>query len=74
MPAVRTYPVGVPSWIDLETAEPDATVPFYRDLLGWTFEDVRSSDAGQYLVASLDGQTVAAIASGDAIDSAPPRM
>lgn len=35
----RTYPQGVPCWID--TTQPDiaAAAEFYAGLFGWTFED-----------------------------------
>ena len=58
---MRTYPHGVPCWIDTEQPEPHDAARFYGELLGWTFED---SARGSYLVASLDGQDVAAIAPG----------
>ena len=63
----RTYPQGVPSWVDLEV--PDATVvaPFYEAVLGWTLTDAMPAGAaGRYLIATVDGQDVAAIASGAA--------
>jgi predicted enzyme related to lactoylglutathione lyase len=58
----RTYPPGVPCWIDLEPADPDAACRFYGTLLGWTFDDaVPPGGDEHYLIASLDGQTVGAI-------------
>lgn len=63
----RTYPTGVPSWIDLEI--PDATVvaPFSASVLGWTLTDAMPPGApGHYLIATLDGKDVGAIASGAA--------
>ena len=36
----RTYPHGVPSWIDLETPDVDAALGFYRDLFGWRFTEM----------------------------------
>lgn len=56
----RTYPTGVPSWIDLELRDVEAAQTFYAELLGWTFEDATPPGSSQrYLVASLDGQEVA---------------
>ncbi|WP_374455461.1 VOC family protein [Nocardioides sp.] len=55
----RTYPDGVPSWIDLEQRDLTATREFYGGLLGWQFEVV---GAGQYVIASLDGRDVAGLA------------
>jgi predicted enzyme related to lactoylglutathione lyase len=69
----RTYPTGVPSWIDLETPDAAAVVPFYEAVLGWTLTDAMPPGApGHYLIATIDGQDVAAIASGVAsIGSSP---
>jgi uncharacterized protein len=58
----RTYPAGVPSWIDVASTEPEATCAFYGDLFGWTFEDMVPPEApGSYFVARLDGHDVAAV-------------
>lgn len=58
----RTYPPGVPSWIDVATSDPDATCDFYGGLFGWSFEDMVPADApGSYFVARLDGHDVAAV-------------
>lgn len=65
----RTYPAGVPCWVDTEQPDPDATCGFYGELFGWTFEDAVPAQApGSYLIASLDGHDVAAVAAG----SGPP--
>lgn len=61
---VRTYPAGVPCWIDTEQPEPAATCAFYSELFGWTFDQVTPPDAPEsYAIASLDGLAVAAVAS-----------
>ena len=61
----RTYPQGVPSWIDLETPDATAIAPFYEAVLGWTLTDAMPPGApGHYLIATIDGKDVAAIASG----------
>jgi uncharacterized protein len=61
----RTYPAGVPCWVDTEQPDPDAACRFYGELFGWTFEDAVPAQApGSYLVASRDGEDVAAIAPG----------
>jgi predicted enzyme related to lactoylglutathione lyase len=58
----RTYPHGVPSWVDTEQPDPDAAVHFYGGLFGWTFENVMPPGApGSYLIARLDGKDVAAV-------------
>jgi uncharacterized protein len=35
----RTYPAGVPCWVDTAQPDPEAACRFYRELFGWTFED-----------------------------------
>jgi predicted enzyme related to lactoylglutathione lyase len=65
----RTYPHGVTCWIDTEQPDPQAADRFYSGLFGWTLTDAVPADApGSYLIATIDGQDVAAIgpASGDA--------
>lgn len=37
MPERTGYPNGVPSWVDLATADVDASVAFYSGLFGWTY-------------------------------------
>ncbi|MCQ6271215.1 VOC family protein [Pseudarthrobacter sp. R1] len=60
----RTYPQGVPCWIDTEQPDVNAAADFYGGLFGWTFEDVMPpGEPGRYLIAKLDGRDVAGIAS-----------
>jgi predicted enzyme related to lactoylglutathione lyase len=60
----RTYPHGVPCWVDTEQPDPAAASEFYGTLFGWTFEDAIPADApGSYLIAKLDGHDVGAITS-----------
>lgn len=62
----RTYPPGVPSWIDVASTDPAASCDFYAGLFGWVFEDVVPPEApGSYFVARLDGHDVAAIRPGE---------
>ncbi|ROS75479.1 VOC family protein [Cellulomonas sp. PhB143] len=69
-PEPRTYPHGVPSWIDLEPPDVDVALAFYGELFGWSFtEKLPPGAPGRYVVASVDGTdatAVAAIASDDA--------
>jgi predicted enzyme related to lactoylglutathione lyase len=59
----RTYPHGVTCWIDTEQPELDAAGAFYSGLFGWTLTDAVPPGAGDsYLIATLDGQDVAALA------------
>jgi hypothetical protein len=60
----RTYPQGVPCWIDTEQPDVEAAADFYGGLFGWTFEDAMPPDApGRYLIAKLNGQDVGGMAS-----------
>lgn len=62
---VRTYPMGTASWIDLETPDAAAVAPFYQTVFGWTLADAMPPGApGHYLIATIGGRDVAAIASG----------
>ncbi|MET0450001.1 MAG: VOC family protein [Aeromicrobium sp.] len=61
----RHYPHGVPSWVDTEQPDPEAAARFYSQLFGWELRDAVPAEApGSYLVATLDGHDVAAIAPG----------
>jgi predicted enzyme related to lactoylglutathione lyase len=69
MTDVRTYPMGVPCWIDLAQPDLDAAQRFYGSLFGWTFADAVPPGApGSYLIASLAGKDAAALAPGDGAD------
>jgi predicted enzyme related to lactoylglutathione lyase len=58
----RTYPHGVTCWVDTEQPDLEAASHFYGALFGWTLTDAMPSGApGSYLIATLDGQDVAAI-------------
>ncbi len=62
----RTYPAGVPSWVDLEQPDPDRAADFYAALFGWEFHDAMPPDLpGSYLIATLDGHDVAGLTIGD---------
>lgn len=59
----RTYPEGVPSWIDTEQPDVDAAAEFYGGLFGWRFEDAMPPGApGRYLIARLDGEDLGGLA------------
>ncbi|MFV8049414.1 VOC family protein [Mycobacterium sp. 48b] len=64
MTEARTYPPGVPCWVDTDQQDVAAAQDFYGRLFGWTFENVLPEEAEEtYLIATLDGHDVAAIAS-----------
>jgi len=60
----RTYPQGVPCWIDTEQPDPEAAARFYGELFGWEFSNAAPPGAPAYLIATLDGADAAAIAAG----------
>jgi uncharacterized protein len=62
MSHARTYPAGVPCWIDSEQTDPEAACRFYGELFGWEFTNVAPPQAPDYFVATLGGDDVAAIA------------
>jgi predicted enzyme related to lactoylglutathione lyase len=63
---MRTYPHGVPSWIDLVARDLDEAKRFYAGLFDWTFTDAMPAEApGHYLIATQGGEDVAAIGSPD---------
>ena len=62
--ARTSYPPGVPCLIDTEQPDPEAAAEFYGRLFGWEFENkLPPGMDDRYLVASLRGFDVAAIAS-----------
>lgn len=62
MTELRTYPHGVTCWVDTGQPDLDAARRFYADLFGWALTDATPRKVpGAYLVASLDGQDVAAV-------------
>lgn len=59
----RTYPAGVPSWVDTEQPDLPAAQRFYGELFGWSFTTATPPQAPvQYSIATLDGQDVAGLA------------
>jgi len=62
----RTYPPGVPCWIDVELADVRGGAEFYGALFGWSFAEASKPDTDQpYLFARLDGRDVGGLGPGD---------
>ncbi len=58
----RSYPAGVPCWVDTEQPDVEAAMHFYGGIFGWEFEDTApSGSTGRYVIATLDGQEAGAI-------------
>ena len=59
----RSYPSGVPCWVDTHQPDVPAAMDFYGGLFGWEFADVAPpGSAGRYVIATLDGKEAGAIA------------
>ena len=73
MPERDGFPAGVPAWVDCSQPDVDAAAAFYGGLFGWQFDDRTPAGSGdRYLVATLEGKTVAGITSPPAgLPSAP---
>ncbi|WP_019816496.1 VOC family protein [Saccharomonospora saliphila] len=54
------WPDGTPCWADLMVPDPRMAMDFYGALFGWDFTDL-GDEAGNYLMCSVDGRTVAGI-------------
>jgi uncharacterized protein len=62
MPA-KTYPPGVPCWVETLQPDPGTALAFYRTLFGWAGSGTGPMpDGGEYFVARLQGEDVAGIA------------
>lgn len=51
---------GTPNWIDLQVAEPDRAMDYYRTIFGWEHR----IDAAGRVICLLDGRAVASISAG----------
>ena len=73
MHETRTYPEGVPSWIDIEQPDLPAAMAFYGGLFGWSFESAEGPHGDSaYVVARHDGREAAGLAAHDASLGASP--
>jgi predicted enzyme related to lactoylglutathione lyase len=71
MPDRDGYIPGVPCWVDSSQPDPQAVLPFYSGLFGWTFENAMpGGSGGDYFIGRLRGGDVAAI--GSTPPDAPP--
>jgi predicted enzyme related to lactoylglutathione lyase len=62
MPKRTSYEQGTPSWVDLQTPDPDAAKTFYSALFGWTYDDQPIPEGGVYSMAMMGEDQVAALA------------
>lgn len=54
------WPAGTPCWADLVASDPGRTQEFYRQVLGWQYDEPRPEHGG-YCTALLDGAPVAGL-------------
>jgi predicted enzyme related to lactoylglutathione lyase len=71
---MKTYPPGVPCWVETLHPDPRAALTFYRTLFGWDASGPGSMpQGGEYYVARLHGDDVAGIATLPPDGSAQPQ-
>lgn len=58
MPEFSSYPAGVPSWVDLATADLPASNTFYGSIFGWEADD-QGPEAGGYVIYRKGGRMIA---------------
>ena len=64
MPQRDGFPPGVPAWLEMRAADPQAAAIFYAGLFGWELEDAAGGGSDRpYLVARLEGRSVVAVSS-----------
>ncbi len=62
MSKMTSYVPGTPCWVDLSTADIEASASFYGDLLGWQVpEQPNSAEMGGYRRAQLDGDVAGVV-------------
>ena len=61
MPKRTSYAQGTPSWVDLQSHDPEDAKAFYAGLFGWQFDDQPMPQGPPYSMALKDGEPVAAI-------------
>jgi len=62
MPEFSSYRPGTPCWMDLASPDPDASVRFYGELLGWeASEPGPAEETGGYRLFTLRGKQVAGL-------------
>jgi uncharacterized protein len=69
MAEVTSYAPGTPSWVDLQTSDPEGARAFYGELFGWDIE-VGPPETGSYGMARLRGHAVAGLG-GEPPEGAP---
>jgi len=55
------YSPGTPSWVELSSPDTDASIGFYRDVLGWSATEPGGADSGGYRMFQCAGNNVAGL-------------
>jgi predicted enzyme related to lactoylglutathione lyase len=82
-PAIQSVQEGVSSaimgrisWLDLTVFEASVTRDFYRNVVGWSVQDVEMEDAGEryadYALSTSDGRAVAGVCHARGVNQAIP--
>jgi len=68
--------VGRIAWLDLTVSEASVTRDFYRDVVGWSVQDVEMTDEGEryadYALCTSDGTAVAGVCHARGVNRAIP--
>ncbi len=71
-------PVGRIAWLDLTVPEASVTRDFYRDVVGWSVQDVEMEDAGEryadYALCTPDGTAVAGVCHARGVNQGLPTV
>ena len=71
-----TTPVGCISWLDLVVPDAAAVRDFYRDVIGWSVQDVEMADGGEryadYNLLGGDGNPVAGVCHARGVNAGLP--
>ncbi len=75
-PPLNSGVVGQISWLDLTVSDASATRDFYREVVGWSVQDVEMEDAGgrysDYAMCASDGEAVAGVCHARGVNQGLP--
>ena len=61
MAKFESYDQGTPSWVELVTADQQASQAFYSALFGWAFSDYDMGEMGHYYIGTVEGDDIAGV-------------
>jgi predicted enzyme related to lactoylglutathione lyase len=71
MPAVASHPPGSFCWIELATPDTAAARSFYKQLFGWTVNEIPMGEMGTYFIFQQGGRDCAAMYQADSGEIPP---